>query len=569
MFSKLLKYIKPYKLPFCLFLVCVVLTSFSMLALGRGIGYFIDSGFSSGEQRILLKSLALLLLIVTILAFAMFGRFFIITYYGEKVIADIKTDLFNHLIGLSPEFFEKNKIGELISRITNDLAILQSTISSSVSIFLRNSLMFLGCLIILLYLDFKLTLIVFALIPVVILPLLLLGRRLREISKISQDRQADLLCVMEEHISLVKLIQAYANEDFVKEKFKKSMKSSLIIAKLRILIRSFLTVTVVIIVFAGVAVILYQGGVKVFAGELTTGEFSSFLFYTILMAGSFAAMSEVFGNIQKAKGSTSRLFALLEEEAIIVDGTDDIASFKSIEFKNVVFSYPSRAESTINNLSFKIKPGDMIALVGSSGAGKTTIVELLQRFYDVDQGEILINDKNIKKYKLSQLRKVFALVPQDSFLFSSSVKENLLFANHNSSNKELEQAVKMAKADKFINNLPEKYDSFIGEKGIRISSGEKQRLAIARAFLRNSDVILLDEPTSNLDSQNERYLQKVLTNDKNEKTIIIIAHRLSTVKDADHILVLDEGKIIESGTHDNLYSKNGFYKKLVDLQFNA
>ena len=568
MFNQLIYYIKPYKLAFSIFILCVVLTSSAMLAIGKGIGYFIDRGFASGDETILLKSLALLLLIIIILACAMFGRFFIITYYGEKIISDIKTDLFNHLIGLTPEFFAKNKVGELISHITNDLAILQTTISSSISIFLRNSMMFFGCLLILLYLNFKLTLIVFALIPLVIFPLLLLGKRLKEISKIAQDRQADLLCVLEEHISLVKLVQSYTHEAQAKSKFNEAIKSSLIIAKLRILLRSLLTVTVVIIVFAGVAVILYQGGVKVFAGELTAGEFSAFLFYTILMTGSFAAMSEVFGNIQKAQGATTRLFAILEEKSSLIEGNEPLNKFKNLEFKQVSFVYPSRKIRAINNINLKIKAGEVVALVGKSGAGKSTILELLQRFYDVDQGEILLNGKNIKSYKLNDLRQIFALVPQDSFLFSTSVKDNLLFAKQNATMQEITQAAIMAKADNFIKQLPEQYDSYIGEKGIRISSGEKQRLAIARAFLRNSDIILLDEPTSNLDSENEQYLQKILANEQKTKTIIIIAHRLATVKDADRIFVLDEGKIIESGTHEQLYQKSGFYKKLIDLQFN-
>jgi ABC transporter fused permease/ATP-binding protein len=567
MFKKLVNYTKPYKIQFSLFVICVLLTSLSMLAIGKALGYFIDKGFASGDDAILLKSLALLLLIITILAFAMFGRFFIITYYGEKVIADIKVDLFQNLIRLSPEFFEKNKIGELISHITNDLTILQTTISSSLSIFLRNSLMFFGCLFILLYLDFKLTLIVFALIPIVILPLILLGKRLREISKIAQDRQADVLCVMEENISLVKLIQSYANENFVVSRFNEAIKSSLIIARLRILIRSLLTVTVLIIVFAGVAVILYQGGVRVFASELTVGEFSSFLFYTILMTGSFAAMSEVFGNIQKAKGATSRLFALLEEKTTIEEGKSELDKFEKLEFKNVSFTYPSRDKKSLNNINLQIKPGQIIALVGSSGAGKTTIFELLQRFYDVNNGEIIINGENIKNYKLNHLRQIFALVPQDSFLFSTSVKDNLSFARQTSTVKEMEQAVQMAKADKFIVQLPEKYDSYIGEKGIRISSGEKQRLAIARAFLKKSDIILLDEPTSNLDGENEKYLQKILTQEMQGKTIIIIAHRLSTIRKADNILVMEEGQIVESGTHEELCEMKGLYKKLLELQF--
>jgi len=566
--KKLIDYIRPYKLAFALFAVCVLFTSGAVLAIGKGLGFFIDRGIASGNQEVLLESLLILFFIIVFLALAMFGRFFLITYFGERVINDIRRDLFNHLISLTPEFFEKNKVGELLSRITNDLAVLQTVLSSSISIFLRNSLMFFGCLAILISLDAKLTLTVFALIPVVVLPLLFLGKSLRKLSKLSQDRLAEVSSTMEEHISFVKLIQSYNNEEYAKSKFLAAVNSALTVARLRILLRSILTITIVIIVFSGVAVILYQGGSLVFAGKLSAGQFSSFLFYTILMAGSFAAMTEVFGSVQKARGATERLFELLKVEPAIKDGSESLDGFESLEFKDVSFCYPSRSENSLEKLNFKIKPNETIALVGSSGSGKTTILELLQRFYEVGKGKILVNGKDIKKYKLSELRKLFALVPQDSFLFSTTVKENLLFAKTSATKKELEEVAKLASADGFINKLPKKFNSYLGEKGVRISSGEKQRLALARGFLKDAEIILLDEPTSNLDSENEKYLQKILKDKKQNKTIIIIAHRLSTIRHADRIIVLDEGKIVETGTHAELSKKKGVYKKLVDLQFN-
>jgi ATP-binding cassette subfamily B protein len=558
-------YLVKYKLAFILFSITIIITSSSVLALGKAVSYFVDYGLS--DKKILLQSLLIFLFVIIILAIATFARFFLITYYGEKIICDIRKDLFTNLINLSASFFEKNKVGELISRVTSDLTILQSVLSSSVSIFLRNSLIFLGGVTILITINFKLTLLVFFLVPLIIFPLFVLAKKLKKLSRESQDRVSDMSFIMEENLSFVKLVQSFNSQDKVENDFTTSLIALLQATKARVLLRSCLTMLVIITVFLGVAVVLYQGAMLVLLKDITAGEFSEFLFYTILVAASFAALSEVFGSMQRAKGATERLFELINEKSSIIDGKKHLSIFKKLTFKNVNFCYPSRQEPSLKDLSFTINHGEMVALVGPSGAGKTTIFELLQRFYDITAGELLVNDLAIKQYSLKDLRNLFTIVGQENEVFSDTIKNNLLFAG-NFSEQEMIKVTKKTMSYNFINKLPNKYDSFLGHKGVRLSSGERQRLSLSRAILRDSQIILLDEPTSNLDSHNEKLFQDFLEEYRGKKTIIIIAHRLSTIKYADKILVLDKGGIIQTGKNEDLMKDNeGLYKKLVNLQF--
>ncbi len=567
-FKTLYSYIfKKYKKPLFVFLLCVLLTSSSILAIGKGLVYYVDIGIKSGIDAVLLKSLLILFAIIIILAFATFGRFFIITYYSEKIISDIRSDIFAKLLSLSAEFFEKNKVGELLSRITSDLTILQHIISSSISIFLRNTIIFIGCLTFLLFLNAKLTIIVFALVPLVVLPIIIVAKKLRKISLLVQDKVANMSSIMEENISFVKLVQSFNNENYVQKVFNNSLKEVLSESFKRIFMRSILTVIVILIVFSGVAVILYYGGLEVFAGNFTIGEFSAFLFYTIMLAGSFGAMAEVFSSIAKAQGASHRLFSILNEKPSIKYGKDKIKFFEKLEFKSVFFRYPSRKEDSLKNINLLINKGDIIAFVGLSGSGKTTILELLQRFYQINKGNILINDKKIEKYDLANLRNLFSPVTQDNMIFSGTINDNLLFANQNADKKMIREVAEQAKMMNFIKMLPRKFNSFLGDKGVRISSGEKQRIAIARAILKDAEILLFDEPTSNLDSENEKLLSELITKIDRTKTIIIIAHRLSTIKKSDKIFVFDNGEIVDSGTHQSLSKKEGIYKNLLDIQF--
>ena len=564
--KNLKQYALNYKIAFFCFFLCVILSSASVLAIGKGLSFFIDKGIASKNAEILSNSLFFLFTIVSVLALATFGRFFLITYYSEKIILDIREDLFANLLRQDAEFFEKNKVGDLMSRITSDLSLLQSTLSSSISIFLRNSLIFSGCLTILLITNSKLTLFVFAIVPIVILPILFLGKRLRKYSKITQEKVAEMSSMMQENISFVKLVQSFVRENYSNLIFKEHLDAVLKSSFKRIFLRSILTITVIIIVFSGISAILYQGAILVFSGALSAGEFSSFLFYTIMLAGSFAAMAEVFGGVQKAKGATSRLVELLNENPKIIGGEEEIKTFESLEFKDVSFNYPSRSENSLEKISFKINKGEIIALVGKSGSGKSTIFDLLQRFYEINAGEILINGKNIRNYKLEQLRNLFAVTAQDNLVFSDSVKNNLYFANPNSSLENIRTVLKKVGAQGFVNKLKNKEESFLGEKGVRLSGGEKQRIAMARTILKDSAVLLLDEATSHLDSHNEEILQRFILEQKHKKTIIMAAHRLSTIANADVILVIEDGHIIEKGNHKDLLKKQGRYASLANLQ---
>ena len=566
--KKLSDYLIQYKVAFFIFAFCVIVTSSSVLVLGKAISYFIDYGLAIGEKKILLQSLAIFLAIAVILAGATFARFFLITYYGEKIICDIRQDLFDNLISLSAEFFEKNKIGALISRVTSDLTILQSVLSSSISIFLRNSLIFIGAITILIMIDLRLTMLVFLMVPIIVLPILLLAKKLKKLSHDSQEKVSIMSSIMEENLSFIKLVQSFNNEKKVSNVFAHSLHSLLDVTRLRVLVRAILTLIVIIIVFLGVIIILYQGAVSVFAQKITIGEFSEFLFYTILVAGSFAALSEVFGSLQRAKGATQRLFELMNIKPTICSGNKSISSFASLELKDVSFCYPSRNKASLHDVNFTINHGEMIALVGPSGSGKTTIFDLLQRFYDISNGEILINNTNISDFIIKDIRNLFTIVGQENEIFSDTIRNNLLFSG-NVSEEEMITVSKRTMADEFIMNLPNKYESFLGEKGVRLSTGEKQRLSLSRSILRNSPIILLDEPTSNLDSHNEKLFQDFLQEYRRKKTIIIIAHKLSTIKHADRILVLEQGRIVENGNHKTLMNRDGLYKKLVTLQLNT
>ena len=416
--------------------------------------------------------------------------------------------------------------------------------------------------------DFKLTMLVFLLIPIIVLPILLLAKKLKKLSHDSQEKVSIMSGIMEENLSFIKLVQSFNNEEKVSTIFANSLQDLLNVTKLRVFIRSILTLIVIIIVFLGVAIILYQGAMSVFSHKITKGEFSEFLFYTILVAGSFAALSEVFGSLQRARGATQRLFELMNVKPIIYGGNKAINNFKKLEFQEVSFCYPSRRKTSLHNVGFTVNHGEMVALVGPSGAGKTTIFELLQRFYDISNGKILINNIDIKDYVIKDIRDLFTVVGQENEIFSDSIRNNLLFSG-NISEEKMVAVTKKTMAYDFIMNLPDNYDSFLGEKGVRLSAGEKQRLSLSRSILRNSPIILLDEPTSNLDSHNEKLFQDFLQEYRHKKTIIIIAHRLSTIKNADRILVLEQGKIIQNGNHKDLMKVDGLYKKLVALQLNT
>ncbi len=569
----IIPYLKPYKGMLFGVLISLIFTSAAVLFISKGVKIFIDEGITAKNTAMLDQSLFLLFGIVLILAIFTFLRFFLITWTGEKVIADLRKDIYHHMLRLSPSFYEKNSSGNVLAYIVSDTTLLLNIIGSSLSMAMRNIVLFIGGVAMLVFTSKKLTLMILILIPIVISPIMILGRKLRKLSKESQDKVGELSAISEQTINAIKTIQAYVREDQESEYFTNKIKEQMALTLKRITLRGIVTMTIITLVFSGIGIILWVGGHQVLDGNITAGELTAFIYISIVCAGAIAALSEVYGELDKAAGATERIFDFLGTKPTIIDDTNAIELTNhfdgSISFQNVTFFYESNPErASIKKISFDIKPGKITALVGKSGAGKSTIFMLLERFYDVSDGNIFFGDTDIKKIKLSNLRRQFAYVSQDAVIFSGTAYDNILYGNPNATKEQVTQAALAANAMEFIEKMPDGLNTFLGEKGVRLSGGQKQRIAIARAILNDAKILLLDEATSSLDSENEQLVQKALTNLMKGRTTIVIAHRLSTVVNADHIIVLDKGKIVESGTHAQLIEKdNGVYKSLAKLQF--
>lgn len=554
--------------------VSLLITSASVLAISQGIKVFIDNGIATNNSLMLDHSLFILLFVVLLLAIFTFLRFFLITYAGERIIADLRSDIYKQILRLSPSFYEKTKAGDILSNMTSDTTLLLTVIGSSLSVTLRNGVLLIGAVFMLIFTSKKLTLMLLILIPLVITPIMVLGRRLRVYSKISQDKIAELAAISEETVGAIKTIQAYVREDHEKSAFSGKINDQIQFAFRRIALRGFLTAVIISLVFGGIGVVLWIGGHQVLEGNMTSGELTAFVYIAVVCAGTVAALSDVYGDLQKAAGAIERVMGFLHTKPEIVDSANAVSLSRSsrgnIEFKDVTFYYESNKDkSALEDVSFQIKQGKINALVGKSGAGKSTIFMLLERFYDVQKGSINIGSLNIKNIKLKDLRRQFTYVSQDSLIFSTSALENIRYGRPSATFHEIREAARAANAFEFIEKLPNGFDTYLGEKGVRISGGQKQRIAIARAILNDPKILLLDEATSNLDSENENAVQEALKNLMKGRTTIVIAHRLSTVKDADQIIVLDKGRVIEVGTHKSLLKKKGIYNKLAKLQLKA
>ena len=571
--KELWPFLKPYKLIILIAFLALTITAAVSLILPLAVRRVVDT-FSSGNTLILDQYFLAAIGIAGLLSVGTALRYALVTMLGERVVTDIRKAVFGRVIHLSPQFFEKIMTGEVLSRITTDTTVILSVIGSSVSVALRNVFILIGGMILMLLTSLKLTSLVFLIFPAIIIPILVLGRRLRTLSRENQDWIAASSGNASEALMAVQTVQAFSHENLTKRSFDLVSETSFSSAKKRIITRSFLTVIIIFLVFSGVVGVLWIGARDVRNELMSVGMLVQFVIYSIMVAGAVAALSEIWSELQRAAGATERLIELLNIEDTVNDPKQAVSPPTSwlgeITFSDVTFSYPSRADdATLSNFNLNIKPGETVALVGISGAGKSTFIQLLQRFYDPDRGEIFLDGIDIKTMKRLEFRKSIALVPQDPVIFATTVMENIRFGNPEANDEEIFQAARSAAAHDFISELPQGYDTYVGERGVMLSGGQKQRVAIARAILRNAPVLLLDEATSALDAENERSVQKAFDHLSKGRTTIVVAHRLATVKKADRIIVLDAGKIIAQGNHEKLISEKGLYARLASLQFTS
>ena len=534
----------------------------------RGV---IDQGFNQEHSASVDDYFLALMVVAFVLAFSTAVRFYFVTKLGETVVANLRKAVFSHVLALSPEFFEQMKSGEVLSRLTADTTVIQGVVGSSASIALRNIVLLLGGISMLLLTSAKLTMLVFVLVPIVVVPIIFFGRRVRSLSRLSQDKIADASAFATETLSAVSLTQSFVHEDVDRQKFSHRINLSLSAAFQRIMARSMLTFVVISLIFTGIAGVLWIGAYDVLEGRMSAGELTQFVLYAVFVAGSVGALSEIWGELQRAAGATERLQEILTTNPIISDPENPQfleGRTREISFKDVKFSYPSQpGEQALNGLNVSIPDGQTVAIVGPSGAGKTTFFQLLQRFYDVNEGGIFLNNLDVRSLGLAHLRSQFALVPQDSVIFSGSLYDNILFGRPDATEQEVMAAAKAAHVDEFVGRLTHGYDTELGERGVKLSGGQRQRVAIARALLRDAPILLLDEATSSLDAASEVAVQQALEHLMHGRTTLVIAHRLATVRDADHILVLDQGQLVEQGSHEQLVAADGIYARLAELQF--
>jgi ATP-binding cassette subfamily B protein len=568
----MLPYLAPYKAAIAGAFVALTVAASAVLIMGVGLRSLVDQGFSSGDTGLLDDALIALLVVILVLTAATYARFFLVSWIGERVVADIRRDVFNKVIGLSPGFFEITRVGEVLSRLTADATLLQSVVGSQVSVALRNFLLFVGGTTMLIVTSPRLTGFVFLVVPLVVVPIIVFGRRVRRLSRASQDRVADVGAYLEETLNAVRTVQAFVHEPVDRERFGGRVTDALMTAVGRIRARAFLTAVVMMLVFGSVGVILWLGGHDVLAGRITAGELSAFVFYAIVVAGSVGAISEVIGDLQRAAGASERLMELLAIDPVIKSPDDPVPlpdpANGHVRFADVTFYYPSRPDdAALSEFSLDVAPGETVALVGPSGAGKSTVFQLILRFYDPQSGEVTLDDVDLRDADVAALRARAALVPQDPVVFAADAWENIGYGRPGASRDDIRAAADAAAATEFLDPLPDGFDTFLGEKGLRLSGGQRQRIAIARAILRNAPLLLLDEATSALDAESERAVQQALEQLMEGRTTIVIAHRLATVQKADRIVVMDRGRIVATGRHEELIEEGGLYARLAALQF--
>ncbi len=599
-------HLSPYKKQVFIALTALMLSSLAWLLLGQGIKQVIDQGFVQNNKEALTNALIVVLGVVVFGSVATYFRFYWMVWLGERVCADIRTTLFSHLLTLPPSFFENTRTGEIISRFTSDTTLLQSVVGTGISMALRSSVMFVGALALMTLTSLTLTVLVFIAVPLMLIPIKILGKQVRHHSKLSQDKVASVGGMIDESLHEIHTLQAYNHEQKSTVDFTEKIESVIQQARKRIHFRALLIAIVMMISLSAIFFVTYIGANMVLEGKLSVGELTAFVFYAVLAGGSIATISEVIGELQKAAGASERILELLHQESSLQDsGKDSISQADghstdtALSIQSVSFQYPTpethepfidadtnktsaqlsadvnqglefngqdASNLVLQDISFDVKPNQKVAIVGASGAGKSTIFQLLLRFYDCDEGNIQIFGKHVKDLPLKTLRQQFALVPQDAVIFSGNVYDNISFSDPSASQQVIENAAKLAHVDEFVERLPKKYETELGERGVKLSGGQKQRIAIARAILADRPILLLDEATSALDAASEHSVKQALDSLMQSKTTITIAHRLSTVVNANKIIVLDKGKMIAQGTHQELYAHSKLYKEFVDLQ---
>ncbi len=571
--GRLLSYVKPYRARLAVAVLSLLFAGLLALIMPQLMRFLVDAALVDRNPRKV--DAAAILLVGLFAGQALFGflRSYLLSYMGERIVADIRVQLYAHLMSLSVSFFESRRIGELTSRLSSDVSIIQTVAASTLAEFLRLSVVLIGAIVITAITNLRLTLLMLAVVPLIILIATIYRRHIQYISTMVQDRLAEANSVVEESLSAIRIVQSFVREEYERKRYRRKVKDALQVAVRRSVARAGFNAFAILVGYTGFGFVIWFGNNMVVSGKLTAGELTAFGLYMLVVSGALEEMSECYGQFQSAIGATARVFELLDTEPQIRDA-ENVRPLEGmrghVQIKDVHFAYPDdRGLEVLKGVTIDAQPEEIIALVGPSGAGKSTLISLIPRFYDISSGAILVDGHDIKALRLSSLRKAIGIVPQDTVLFGGTIRENIAYSKLDATEQEIEAVARAAHAHEFITNFPAGYNTLVGERGVKLSGGQRQRIAIARALLKNPPILILDEATSSLDSESERLIQDALDRLMQSRTTFVIAHRLSTVQCAKRIIVLDEGMIVEEGTHQDLLLRNGLYKQLYNTQFRA